>query len=152
VNPFPLPRADWDYLRSVWDNVFADEIAPTVPETAGMYCCAQFAVRREDVQRRSRQFYVRLWNLVYNAEARLQVDVPRVLEHSWHFIMGAPISMPEVRICDIIVCDEGDPNGTGSSKSVSSFLAHLPRNALRPTQRLLANASSSSEGARQDAG
>jgi hypothetical protein len=128
-------RADWDYLRSVWKDVFADEIGPTVPEHAGMYCCAQFAVRREDILRRPRAFYQRLWDLVYNAEARLQVDVPRVLEHSWHFIMGAPVSMPEVRICDIIACDEGDPTGTGSSKSVASFFQRLPRDALKRRRR-----------------
>lgn len=98
-----------------------------MPESVDAYCCAQFVVRREDVRRRPKRFYQRLLEFVF--DPTINIDSPRVLEHAWHFIMGQSLSMQRQPICEVMVCDEGDATGMGSSLRVENYFARLDARA-----------------------
>ncbi|KAH0155825.1 hypothetical protein KCU67_g8551, partial [Aureobasidium melanogenum] len=58
-----------------------------IPESIGVSCCAQFAVTRETILKRSREDYERYrwWLLETELEDSLS---GRVMEYSWHVIFG----------------------------------------------------------------
>lgn len=68
-------------------------------------------MRREDILRRSKAFYMRLQQMVLT---KRRWDGPRILEHSWHFIMGAPLVMKKLtqeEICGFMDCSIGEEDG-----------------------------------------
>jgi hypothetical protein len=68
-----------------WRAFFGNDVP--VPEAVGVACCAQFAVTRKSIRRRSREDYIkyRQWLL----DTPLEDEVSgRVLEYTWHVFMG----------------------------------------------------------------
>ena len=66
--------------KKAFEELFPDQ---PVPETIGVTCCSQFAVRREAVWQRPRSEYVRYRDWLISSS--LGDDLSgRVLEYSWH--------------------------------------------------------------------
>lgn len=66
--------------KSAYEELFPGE---AVPESIGVACCSQFAVRRETIWNRKKEDYIRYrdWLL----KSPLGDDLSgRVLEYSWH--------------------------------------------------------------------
>lgn len=79
----PVPN-EAIHARHVYKPAF-EELFPNtpVPETIGVTCCSQFAVRREVIKKRPRADYVRYRDWLMTSD--LPDDLSgRVLEYSWH--------------------------------------------------------------------
>ena len=101
---------DWnfDFAVANWRDLFGTALGDP-PERIQGYCCAQFVVRRDDILAHPRAFYEELYVAVFDEALMGVVDLPRVLEHTWHMIFGQPAITPEVPPCDVFYCDSGDP-------------------------------------------
>lgn len=80
----PVRKSEPVTAKRVYKKAF-EELFPSepVPETIGVTCCSQFAVRREAVWKRPRSEYV--WYKEWLISSSLQDDLSgRVLEYSWH--------------------------------------------------------------------
>lgn len=75
-------EAEWA-ISEVWDRFFP---GVEVPLTISSQCCAQFAVTRDAMQRRSKDQYTRMRDWIL--ETDLHDDISgRVLEKLWAYIM-----------------------------------------------------------------
>lgn len=78
------------HLTTLLDEFLsAEEKSQAVPEKLAAPCCAQFAVSREAIRRRSREWWLRLrdWLLETPLDSRTS---GRLLEHLWHVWFGQP--------------------------------------------------------------
>lgn len=89
------------------DQVYAAafrELFPDIPipESIGVSCCAQFAVTRETILKRSREDYERYrgWLLETELEDSLS---GRVMEYSWHGTQVSLIACEAVRYTDVSI-------------------------------------------------
>lgn len=86
-----------NFFERAWEDVFEDEFGPLGQIAAT--CCAQFAVTREAVHGRPREFYR---SLVAWLERSGGTDwqLGRVLEYTWHILFGKdPIHCPDADVC-----------------------------------------------------
>lgn len=94
-----MQREVLEGVYEVWDSW----IGGRMPEDITAACCAQFAVMKENVHRRTREKYLeyRQWLI----DTPLDDDMSgRVLERLWHVIFGLPVVMcePEAEcICQV---------------------------------------------------
>lgn len=71
------------------------------PESIGAYCCSQFVVARDVIERRSRQFFSRMYSAVDGTwEDSCWKGVKRsshcyVFEYIWHIVFAEPHYLPE---------------------------------------------------------
>ncbi|KAF4554762.1 Hypothetical protein D9617_3g018300 [Elsinoe fawcettii] len=71
-------------FRSVWWELFGND---EVPETIGVGCCAQFAVSREQVLKRSKEEYEHYLEVINESEIEDEI-LGRIFEYLWHIIFG----------------------------------------------------------------
>lgn len=84
--------AAWEQLRILGDDI-------PVPATIASACCAQFAVSREQVRKRSKAYYERIRDWVVTTEENDWVS-GRVMEYMWHMMFGRePVFCPEEEVC-----------------------------------------------------
>ena len=78
------------HAKHVYRGAF-EELFPElpVPETVGVTCCSQFAVRRETIWRRPKSDYVRFREWLVNSPLKDDLS-GRVLEYSWHSKLPPP--------------------------------------------------------------
>lgn len=67
-------------------------LGETVPERLAAPCCAQFAVSRERVLRRSREWWVGLRGWLIETPL-LSMNSGRLMEHLWHVWFGMPAEL-----------------------------------------------------------
>lgn len=84
TRPLTLDHAAELAWVEAWPALFGDR---RVPERIGAACCAQFAVSRTQVLKRSRRQYERYHRWL------METDMPddisgRVFEYAWHMIFG----------------------------------------------------------------
>ena len=72
-------------IPEVWRRFFGAESA--VPETIAAACCAQFAVSRDQVRRRSLEEYQRYHRWLMETEYDDQTS-GTIMEYMWHIIFG----------------------------------------------------------------
>ncbi|KAG8207305.1 hypothetical protein GTR04_5318 [Trichophyton interdigitale] len=83
------------YKKS-FEQLFPDQ---SVPETVGVACCSQFAVRREIIQQRPKSDYIRYRKWLLDTEFSDQFS-GRVFEYSWHIMFGKKaIHCPNASTC-----------------------------------------------------
>lgn len=90
IQPF-RPEAERDPLRpqegamaAAWTELFQND---NVPQILAAPCCAQFAVSRAQVQKRSREEYERFRKWLYETPLD-DATSGRVFEYLWHVIFG----------------------------------------------------------------
>lgn len=94
----PAPSMDALPLMSRRDHLFTllekfleparfPELEGTVPENLAAPCCAQFAVSRERVLRREREWWVKLREWLIEAPLP-SINSGRLMEHLWHVWFG----------------------------------------------------------------
>ena len=71
-------------LADAWKQIFGND---DVPHVIGTPCCAQFAVSRDQVRRRSLEFYVGALKWLHDT-ALDDATSGRVFEYIWHIIFG----------------------------------------------------------------
>lgn len=84
-------------MHGAWGFMFGAHL--TVPEILGVPCCAQFAVSRDQIQRRELAEYVRFreWLLMTELD---DYTSGRVFEYLWHVIFGKQaVYCPNERMC-----------------------------------------------------
>lgn len=93
IQPFRSPPAEdkhaehaYPYIYAHFFNVSFDEMRETIPIVATQ-CCAQFAVSRAQILKRSKSEYERYRNFVEETHYDDSVT-GRVLEYMWHIIFG----------------------------------------------------------------
>ena len=88
VQPYrdpPLPdRPAEQAMPQAWKELFPDV---EMPREIAAPCCAQFAVTREQVLKRSRKEYEHYYNWVTTTELTDYVS-GRVMEYLWHIVFG----------------------------------------------------------------
>ena len=73
-------------MREAWPEVFEQELG-TMPSVIRVRCCAQFAVHRDRIRLRNREFYVKV--LLWLNTTKMQTFwSSRVLEFVWHIMFG----------------------------------------------------------------
>jgi hypothetical protein len=84
-------------LRTIWPDLFQQELGEMPSTGFREKCCAQFAVHRDRIRLRSLQFYQRLLEYVLDdsQDDAAHVDgyhssMSFVLEFVWHYIFGEP--------------------------------------------------------------
>jgi len=83
-DPYDAGRTTEHVFPAVWETLFNNT---EVPAVVGAPCCAQFAVSREQVRKRPREFYGRA--LQFLRDTALEDDASgRVFEYLWHIIFG----------------------------------------------------------------
>lgn len=72
------------HAKHVYKPAF-EELFPmvAVPESIGVPCCSQFALRRETIRLRSKADYVRWRNWLLNTDLEDALS-GRIMEYSWH--------------------------------------------------------------------
>ncbi|EFR01862.1 hypothetical protein MGYG_04860 [Nannizzia gypsea CBS 118893] len=71
----------------------------SVPETVGVACCSQFAVRREIIQQRPKSDYIRYRKWLLDTELGDHIS-GRIFEYSWHIMFGKKaIHCPNASSC-----------------------------------------------------
>ncbi|KAK6500295.1 hypothetical protein TWF481_010639 [Arthrobotrys musiformis] len=70
--------------KKLWGHMYGND---EYPESVGVACCAQFAVTREKIHERPKDYYEKLmdWLLTTDEE-----DAGRVFEYFWHMVFGMP--------------------------------------------------------------
>jgi hypothetical protein len=97
-------------VAQAWENFFEPAGLGPLPKEIRYYCCAQFAVRKEQIMRLPREFYLKaiywLDNSDYKGNARYTRGL--IMETLWHIIMGeAPVlETPKGRECQIYRCED----------------------------------------------
>ncbi|CAM1505157.1 Fc.00g107940.m01.CDS01 [Cosmosporella sp. VM-42] len=84
----PGKKGEPVHAKHVYKGAF-EELFPSlpVPETIGVTCCSQFAVRRETIRKKPKEEYIRYREWLTTSP--LGDDLSgRVLEYSWHVIFG----------------------------------------------------------------
>ncbi|KAI5198345.1 hypothetical protein E4T38_07536 [Aureobasidium subglaciale] len=71
-------------FAAAWKDIFGND---DVPEVIGVACCAQFAVSREQIMKRTKGEYVRMHRWLMNTELDDQTS-GRVFEYLWHIVFG----------------------------------------------------------------
>jgi len=105
--PIPHDAKEWSTIAEVWDSLYAPELGYPLPEEINCPCCAQFAVTRNAILRRSKNFYQNMLNWLLTTEMETHYS-GRVLEHTWHLIFGKPPLMlhSELDRCKYVMdCD-----------------------------------------------
>jgi hypothetical protein len=74
-------------LASLFDEFVNRTAGERVPKRIAAPCCAQFAVSRERVMRREREWWVRLRQWLIDTPLG-DLESGRLLEYTWHFWMG----------------------------------------------------------------
>jgi hypothetical protein len=79
-------------LASLFDEFINRTAGERVPKRIAAPCCAQFAVSRERILRREKQWWVRLreWLLTTPLGS---LESGRLLEYTWHFWLGEPAEL-----------------------------------------------------------
>ncbi|KAI4718655.1 hypothetical protein E4T48_05143 [Aureobasidium sp. EXF-10727] len=88
VQPFREPmdesRTTEAVFASAWKEIFGSD---DVPEVVGVACCAQFAVSKQQILKRTREEYVRMHDWLMGTELDDEIS-GRVFEYLWHIIFG----------------------------------------------------------------
>lgn len=88
IQPFrddkEVDRTPERVFADAWKVFFGND---NVPEVIGAPCCAQFAVSREQVRKRSLRDYLRFRQWLYETELSDEIS-GRVFEYMWHIIFG----------------------------------------------------------------
>ncbi|KAK6003494.1 hypothetical protein QM012_009265 [Aureobasidium pullulans] len=88
VRPFREPMDESKTTEvafaAAWREIFNND---DVPEVVGVACCAQFAVSRQQVLRRTKDEYLHMHAWLMSTELDDQV-AGRVFEYLWHIIFG----------------------------------------------------------------
>jgi hypothetical protein len=71
-------------FAAAWREMFDNN---DVPEVVGVACCAQFAVSRQQILKRTKMEYLRMHKWLMNTELDDQTS-GRVFEYLWHIIFG----------------------------------------------------------------
>jgi hypothetical protein len=71
-------------FAAAWREIFDND---DVPKVVGVACCAQFAVSRQQILKRTKAEYVRMHDWLINTELNDQTS-GRVFEYLWHIIFG----------------------------------------------------------------
>ena len=71
-------------FAAAWREIFDND---DVPEVVGVACCAQFAVSRQQILKRTRAEYLRMHKWLMKTELDDQTS-GRVFEYLWHIIFG----------------------------------------------------------------
>ncbi|KAI5242335.1 hypothetical protein E4T43_04815 [Aureobasidium subglaciale] len=71
-------------FAAAWKDIFGDD---DVPEVIGVACCAQFAVSRDQILKRTKGEYVRMHRWLMATELDDQTS-GRVFEYLWHIVFG----------------------------------------------------------------
>ncbi|OQO00699.1 hypothetical protein B0A48_13189 [Cryoendolithus antarcticus] len=86
-----------DVMKDVWPLFFGNNA--TIPEAIGTPCCAQFAVSRDQIRKRSLAEY-ELYHEWLMATKVSDAVSGRVFEYLWHVIFGqGPVYCPELEQC-----------------------------------------------------
>lgn len=75
------------HLVTLLDAFLEEEKGETIPDKIAAPCCAQFAVSREAIRRREREWWVDLRNWVINTPLQ-SLNSGRLMEHLWHLWFG----------------------------------------------------------------
>jgi hypothetical protein len=86
-------------IPNVWKDLFGND---NVPEKLASPCCSEFAVSRDQIQKRSVEEYLKYWEWLN--KAKMDDDTTGlVFEYLWHVIFGKdPEYCPELKSCE---CD-----------------------------------------------
>lgn len=88
IQPFREPvdesRTTEAAFAAAWREIFDNN---DVPEVVGVACCAQFAVSRQQILKRSKEEYLRMHKWLMNTELDDSTS-GRVFEYLWHIIFG----------------------------------------------------------------
>lgn len=88
IQPFREPvdesRTTEAAFAAAWRDIFDNN---DVPEVVGVACCAQFAVSRQQILKRSKEEYLRMHKWLMNTELDDSTS-GRVFEYLWHIIFG----------------------------------------------------------------
>lgn len=88
VQPFREPmdesRTTEVVFAAAWREIFDNK---DVPEVVGVACCAQFAVSRQQILKRTKEEYLRMHRWLMNTDLDDQIS-GRVFEYLWHIIFG----------------------------------------------------------------
>ncbi|THY18793.1 hypothetical protein D6D00_07968 [Aureobasidium pullulans] len=83
-------------FAAAWRDIFGND---DVPEVIGVACCAQFAVSRDQILKRTRDEYIRMHQWLMNTELDDSTS-GRVFEYLWHIIFGQEsVYCPSVGQC-----------------------------------------------------
>ncbi|KAI5270084.1 hypothetical protein E4T47_06474 [Aureobasidium subglaciale] len=89
-------------FAAAWKDIFGDG---DVPEVIGVACCAQFAVSRDQILKRTKGEYVRMHRWLMTTELDDQTS-GRVFEYLWHIVFGQePVYVTET----CMAMNEADP-------------------------------------------
>lgn len=88
VQPFREPmdesRTTETAFAAAWREIFENE---DVPQVVGVACCAQFAVSRQQILKRTKDEYLRMHKWLMDTELDDSIS-GRVFEYLWHIIFG----------------------------------------------------------------
>ncbi|KAH0352230.1 hypothetical protein KCU83_g3966, partial [Aureobasidium melanogenum] len=88
VQPFREPKDESKTTEVVfaaaWREIFDND---DVPEVVGVACCAQFAVSKQQILKRTKEEYLRMHEWLMNTDLDDQTS-GRVFEYLWHIIFG----------------------------------------------------------------
>lgn len=88
IQPFREPmdesRTTETVFAAAWREIFVND---DVPEVVGVACCAQFAVSRQQILKRTKVEYLRMHRWLMNTELDDEIS-GRVFEYLWHIIFG----------------------------------------------------------------
>ncbi|KAH0271529.1 hypothetical protein KCU91_g7318, partial [Aureobasidium melanogenum] len=88
VQPFREPKDESKTTEVVfaaaWGEIFDND---DVPEVVGVACCAQFAVSKQQILKRTKEEYLRMHEWLMNTDLDDQTS-GRVFEYLWHIIFG----------------------------------------------------------------
>ncbi|KAF3906773.1 hypothetical protein AA313_de0206249 [Arthrobotrys entomopaga] len=91
---------DW---KKLWEYTYGNT---SYPATVGVACCAQFAVTRDKVREKPKEFYQKLMNWILTTDSD---DPGRIFEYFWHIMFGMPFVHCEADyqacICRTYNCD-----------------------------------------------
>ncbi|KAJ6070232.1 hypothetical protein N7467_011551 [Penicillium canescens] len=86
-------------MSSPWEMEYGDHKYIRKPDEIGAACCAQFAVSRDQVQKRPLNDYVKIRQWILDTELN-DASSGRVMEFLWHIIFGMEgVYCPDEQLC-----------------------------------------------------
>ncbi|KAK6514964.1 hypothetical protein TWF506_007322 [Arthrobotrys conoides] len=102
--------------KKLWEHIHGND---QYPESVGVACCAQFAVTREKIHEKPKEYYEKLMDWLLTTDEQ---DAGRVFEYFWHIIFGMPAVHCESGyrncICEVYDCTAG----AGKKRSLNKLV------------------------------
>ena len=87
------------FVPAAWEELQVLGPGIEVPQTIASACCAQFAVSREQVRRRPKEYYENIRRWIIETGENDWVS-GRVMEYMWHMMFGKdPVNCPQEDVC-----------------------------------------------------